>query len=411
MVDGDKRGAESTKRKGKDRRLDIEGSAPRKPGGKKIDIIARDTINERDWLCIECMKEWDETSTKFLRENGVLLFKELHLIASHRLREANSVIYKDNARFFSIYSGAVVREENNNDDEEVQEVSNANEVQHPATTTTITENLSGVQSSNKGKGRVAEPSPTNKRIRTLPSNTSITPPSQRAQPISNAPIPFAHFAGMKDRHLEQQVEEMRARLQVQMDRRSQLAKNTRSMYDRYVKHWSPWCWRKGYPDDNVRSGRFLLYMTENLAEKAVITESAATCILPLRVNTKRLTNDMSGIDINDTWHDVRNYNPDAPRPKPETVDAYIKASYDYYQRQISDPTNNAMKGEPHPRTPEVQTLMSNYKRMMNEKKKAVSSKIRMIEQGQEKVDFQQPVESQPFLVLVASRYYRDATLC
>ncbi|KAF8970522.1 hypothetical protein BGZ46_010473 [Entomortierella lignicola] len=105
MVDGEKRGAESTKRKGKDRRLDIEGSAPRKPGGKKFDCIARDTTNDRDWFLVESMKDWDETSTKFLHENGVLLFKELHLIAAHRVRETNSAIYKDKARFFSIYSG------------------------------------------------------------------------------------------------------------------------------------------------------------------------------------------------------------------------------------------------------------------------------------------------------------------
>ncbi|KAF9994470.1 hypothetical protein BGZ79_000781 [Entomortierella chlamydospora] len=98
MVDGEKHGLESTKRNGKNRRLDIEGSSPRKPGGKKLDLVARDTTNNRDWFIVESMKDWDETSTKFLHETSITLFKQLHLIASHRIQEARSSSFKNNAR-------------------------------------------------------------------------------------------------------------------------------------------------------------------------------------------------------------------------------------------------------------------------------------------------------------------------
>ncbi|KAF9106210.1 hypothetical protein BGX27_009270, partial [Mortierella sp. AM989] len=107
MIDGEKCGLESAKRKGKDRRLDLETRAPRKPAGKKLDLVARDTTNDRDWFLVESMKSWNETSTKFLHEVELVLFKQLHLIAVHRIKESKSTLFKNNARFFSLYSGDV----------------------------------------------------------------------------------------------------------------------------------------------------------------------------------------------------------------------------------------------------------------------------------------------------------------
>ncbi|KAF9399303.1 hypothetical protein BGX21_006485 [Mortierella sp. AD011] len=85
--------------------LDIEGSVSKQPSGKKLDLIARDTTNNRGWLLVENMRDWDETSTKFLHKSEVVLLKELHLIARHRNQETKLDDFKNKARFFSIYSG------------------------------------------------------------------------------------------------------------------------------------------------------------------------------------------------------------------------------------------------------------------------------------------------------------------
>ncbi|KAF8933613.1 hypothetical protein BGZ47_010785 [Haplosporangium gracile] len=105
MIDGEKAGLESGKRKNMGRKVDTEAPAPRKQAGRKVDLVARDTTNNRDWLIVESLKEWDEVSTKFLRELDVTLFKDLHLIASHRLQEQPHNQFRKQARFFSMYSG------------------------------------------------------------------------------------------------------------------------------------------------------------------------------------------------------------------------------------------------------------------------------------------------------------------
>ncbi|KAF9159012.1 hypothetical protein DFQ26_007010 [Actinomortierella ambigua] len=105
MIDGEKAGLESGKRRNMGRKVDTETPAPRKQAGRKVDLVARDTINSRDWFIIESLKEWDEVSTKFLRELDVTLFKDLHLIASHRLQEQPHARFRKQARFFSMYSG------------------------------------------------------------------------------------------------------------------------------------------------------------------------------------------------------------------------------------------------------------------------------------------------------------------
>ncbi|KAF9123858.1 hypothetical protein BGW39_008637 [Mortierella sp. 14UC] len=105
MIDGEKAGLESGKRRNTGRKVDTETPAPRKQAGRKVDLVARDTTNSRDWFIVESLKEWDEVSTKFLRELDVTLFKELHLIASHRLQEQPHSRFREQARFFSIYSG------------------------------------------------------------------------------------------------------------------------------------------------------------------------------------------------------------------------------------------------------------------------------------------------------------------
>ena len=105
MIDGEKAGLESGKRRNMGRKVDMELSTPRKQTGRKLDLVARDTTNKRDWFIVESNKEWDEVSTKFLREIDMTLFKDLHLIASHRLQEQSSARFRSEARFLSVYSG------------------------------------------------------------------------------------------------------------------------------------------------------------------------------------------------------------------------------------------------------------------------------------------------------------------
>lgn len=109
MIDGEKAGLESGKRRNAGRKADTETPAPRKQVGRKIDLVARDTTNGRDWFIVESLKEWDEASTKFLRELDVTLFKDLHLIVSHRLQEQPHTQFHKEARFFSVYSGGRFR--------------------------------------------------------------------------------------------------------------------------------------------------------------------------------------------------------------------------------------------------------------------------------------------------------------
>ncbi|KAF9947869.1 hypothetical protein BGZ65_008481 [Modicella reniformis] len=104
MIDGEKTGLESWKRKNMGRKVDMEAPPARKQSGPKLDLVARDTTNKRDWFVVESLKEWDEVSTEFLGEDGILI-KELHLIASHRLQEQPSPQFRAQARFFAIYSG------------------------------------------------------------------------------------------------------------------------------------------------------------------------------------------------------------------------------------------------------------------------------------------------------------------
>ncbi|KAG0233307.1 hypothetical protein BGW42_007505 [Actinomortierella wolfii] len=98
MIDGEKAGLESGKRRNVGRKFDTETPAPRKQSGRKVDLVARDTTNSRDWFIVESLKEWDEVSTKFLRELDVTLFKDLHLIAPHRLQEQSCARFRKQAR-------------------------------------------------------------------------------------------------------------------------------------------------------------------------------------------------------------------------------------------------------------------------------------------------------------------------
>ncbi|KAF9370724.1 hypothetical protein CPB97_002525 [Podila verticillata] len=93
MIDGEKSGLESGKRKNTGRKVDPEIPTARKKVGRKLDLVARDTTNKRDWFIVESLKDWDEVSTKYLRE----------------LDEQSSAQFHSDARFLSVYSGGKSR--------------------------------------------------------------------------------------------------------------------------------------------------------------------------------------------------------------------------------------------------------------------------------------------------------------
>ncbi|KAF9967232.1 hypothetical protein BGZ73_000656, partial [Actinomortierella ambigua] len=105
MIDGEKQGTESSRHRNRNRIADLESSTARKRSGAKLDLIAHDSVNKRDWFMVESPKEWDEQSTKFLTELDVKVFRNLHLIAAHRLAELHSTEFRKEARFFSLYAG------------------------------------------------------------------------------------------------------------------------------------------------------------------------------------------------------------------------------------------------------------------------------------------------------------------
>ncbi|KAI7815748.1 hypothetical protein BC939DRAFT_92300 [Gamsiella multidivaricata] len=105
MIDGEKATYESKNRRNKGRRLDVEGQAPRKRKGKNVDMVGRDIRDQKDWFIVESMPVWDELSTKFLHETSVVLFKELHLLASGRTQDIKLENFVESARFFAVYSG------------------------------------------------------------------------------------------------------------------------------------------------------------------------------------------------------------------------------------------------------------------------------------------------------------------
>ncbi|KAF9997635.1 hypothetical protein BGZ65_006771 [Modicella reniformis] len=105
MLDGEKTGIDSSRRRNQGRTWNPEEDIPRKRLGRKLDMIARDVMENKDWAIVERMKEWDPQSTKFLKESGFDLIREQLTIMHNRLHEAHDDLFQNQARFFGIYTG------------------------------------------------------------------------------------------------------------------------------------------------------------------------------------------------------------------------------------------------------------------------------------------------------------------
>ncbi|KAF8934369.1 hypothetical protein EDD21DRAFT_414903 [Dissophora ornata] len=58
MIDVEKADLESGKRR--NMRRTMEAPTPRKQIGRKLDLVARDRTNKRDWFVAKSLREWDE---------------------------------------------------------------------------------------------------------------------------------------------------------------------------------------------------------------------------------------------------------------------------------------------------------------------------------------------------------------
>ncbi|KAG0266304.1 hypothetical protein BG011_002712 [Mortierella polycephala] len=92
MLDGEKTGIESSRRRNQGRTSSSEEDTPRKRFGRKLDMIARDVVEKKDWAI-------------FLKENRFDLFREQLTIMLSRLDEAHDDSFQKVARFFGIYTG------------------------------------------------------------------------------------------------------------------------------------------------------------------------------------------------------------------------------------------------------------------------------------------------------------------
>ncbi|KAF9953394.1 hypothetical protein BGZ72_005465 [Mortierella alpina] len=104
MVDGEKRGLDSSRRKNMGRVFQPDEPC-RKRAGKKLDLVCRDMLKKHDWLVVERMRVWDPQSTKFLRELGYVILRETITIALNRMSEAPSE-FRRTCRFFGGYTGS-----------------------------------------------------------------------------------------------------------------------------------------------------------------------------------------------------------------------------------------------------------------------------------------------------------------
>jgi hypothetical protein len=105
MIDGEKMGLESSRRRNNGRQWKPDTKAPRKLMGRRLDLIARDVQDQKDWMIVERMKNWDEVSNKFLKESNCDLFRETHTIMTSRVRDTVNKGFRDEARFFGVYTG------------------------------------------------------------------------------------------------------------------------------------------------------------------------------------------------------------------------------------------------------------------------------------------------------------------
>ncbi|KAG0198868.1 hypothetical protein BGX28_007738 [Mortierella sp. GBA30] len=168
-------------------------------------------------------------------------------------------------------------------------------------------------------------------------------------------------------HIANRRAESEVAMNVGKSRRDLLTGSTNKIYDRYQKHWSYWCQRRRYPNDNVESMKFLRYMSENLGDKP----DDENHVYPLRKCQK-----FDPDTLLMTW------DPDAPYLAYETVDSYVKAAVSLYRDQMSDMTNTTItENTLHPRSNGVETLLKKYRLTHAARESATRKSVLELEKG------------------------------
>jgi hypothetical protein len=103
MVDGEKRGLDSSRRRNMGRQFNPEEPARRRCG-RKLDLICRDEQLLHDWMVVERMRHWDPQSTKLLKESECDVLREMVTIAHNRMFEV-SAAFRGSCAFFGEYTG------------------------------------------------------------------------------------------------------------------------------------------------------------------------------------------------------------------------------------------------------------------------------------------------------------------
>jgi hypothetical protein len=104
MIDGEKRGLDSSKRRNMGRAYNPDEPL-RKKSGRKLDLICRDEVKKHDWLVVERMRGWDPQSTKFLREFNHDVLRETVTIAHNRMFDAPAS-FREECTFVGGYTGS-----------------------------------------------------------------------------------------------------------------------------------------------------------------------------------------------------------------------------------------------------------------------------------------------------------------
>ncbi|KAF9091642.1 hypothetical protein BGX27_001995, partial [Mortierella sp. AM989] len=107
MIDGEKRGLDSSKRRNMGRAY-IPEEPKHKKCGRKLDLICRDEVLRHDWLVVERMRGWGPQSTKFLREYSHDVVRETATIAHNRLFDVPTSFRKE-CTFVGAYTGNETR--------------------------------------------------------------------------------------------------------------------------------------------------------------------------------------------------------------------------------------------------------------------------------------------------------------
>ncbi|KAK5827662.1 hypothetical protein F5H01DRAFT_399229 [Linnemannia elongata] len=105
LIDGEKSGLDSTRRRNSSRALNNDGYVERRRIGKKMDLVARNVTHQLDWMIMERQTSFDPQSSEFLREHGIGLLRETSTIGKNKIQGKDDSSSNACSRSFVPYGG------------------------------------------------------------------------------------------------------------------------------------------------------------------------------------------------------------------------------------------------------------------------------------------------------------------